>query len=385
MLRFTAILAATTVICLAGNATAGEHLNSTCLTCQSQSEFDRCGCSSGEESLSDALTSEGCSSCSYCGCAEPVDIKHDRPDSHAPAGVMFDHVHHKGEFMFEYKFMDMYMDGNRFGTTDVSDVQALDVTGIPFMATPTRMWMNMHMIHLMYGLTDNITLLVMPTINEMTMDHLRRNGTRFRTANDGIGDTVLGANMMLHETATTELMCNLACSVPTGQINDTTNAASPMGMTTLLPYPMRVGTGTFNFMPGITFKKYWEKASMGAQFESFLPVGENYRDYSVGEQFSLNWWGAYRPIKPLAFTFRTQAYWATNYNGADPDLNPNMISTANPDMRGGFWFNLGWGAIYRFKRGARLNVEWVLPVAQDLDGVQLKTNYMLFASWSKAF
>ena len=32
----------------------------------------------------------------------------ERPDSHAPIGVMQDHTHNKGEFMFTYRFMYMY-------------------------------------------------------------------------------------------------------------------------------------------------------------------------------------------------------------------------------------------------------------------------------------
>ncbi len=43
------------------------------------------------------------------------------------------------------------------------------------------------------------------------------------------------------------------------------------------------------------------------------------------------------------------------------------------------------GGIYQFCNGSRLNVELVRPVYQDLDGVQLETDFQLFASWSKAW
>ena len=314
------------------------------------------------------------------------DVKEGRPDTHAPAGLMGDHVHHQGEWMVEYKFQKMFMDGNRYGTQQVSDVEALDVTGIPFMATPTRMDMNMHMLHIMYGATDNVTLYFMPMWMELTMDHLRRNGTTFSTYNDGFSDLRFGALVLLYDTECSDLIFNFGMSAPTGNIHGTTTSASPMGAETQMPYPMQLGSGTFNFRPGITYKKYWEMASMGLQLQTNLPVGENYRNYQVGNEYQLNWWFARRVGERASLSFRTEGLWRDNYGGAgDPQLNPNMISTARTDMRGGFWFNLGFGGIYQFCDGSRLNIELVRPVYQDLDGVQLETDFQLFASWSKAW
>jgi len=323
--------------------------------------------------------------CCECLAHGHNNLKHNRPDSHAPALLMGDHVHEQGEIMVEYKFMKMFMDGNRYGTQSVSDVEALDVTGIPFMATPTRMDMNMHMLHIMYGYTDQVTLYLMPMWTELTMDHLRRNGTTFRTYNAGFADMQLGALLLLHESECSDLIFNLGASVPTGNIAGTTTAANPMGATTLMPYPMQLGSGTFNARPSITYKRYWENNSMGLQFQTDLPIGENYRNYTVGEEYQLNWWVAHRPTEQLALTFRTESLWRTNYEGADPSLNPNMISTARTDMRGGHWLNLGVGAIYQFCDGSRLNVEFATPVSQDLDGVQLETDFAMAASYSKAF
>ncbi len=44
----------------------------------------------------------------------------ERPDSHAPIGVMQDHTHNKGEFMFTYRYMYMYMDQMRNGNDNLS-------------------------------------------------------------------------------------------------------------------------------------------------------------------------------------------------------------------------------------------------------------------------
>jgi hypothetical protein len=44
-----------------------------------------------------------------------------RPDSHAPIGVMGEHIHSEGEIMVSYRYMLMEMDGSLVGTDDISD------------------------------------------------------------------------------------------------------------------------------------------------------------------------------------------------------------------------------------------------------------------------
>ena len=45
---------------------------------------------------------------------------HTRPDSHAPIGVMGDHLMREGEIMVSYRYMYMDMEGNRTGTNRVN-------------------------------------------------------------------------------------------------------------------------------------------------------------------------------------------------------------------------------------------------------------------------
>ena len=43
-----------------------------------------------------------------------------RADDHAPIGVMADHYHEVGEFMFSYRYMSMSMKGNLIGDDSVA-------------------------------------------------------------------------------------------------------------------------------------------------------------------------------------------------------------------------------------------------------------------------
>jgi hypothetical protein len=107
-----------------------------------------------------------------------------RPDGHAPIGVMGDHTHKKGEFMFSYRYMFMEMDGNRDGTDSLSDREVLQ----DFMVTPVDMTMQMHMFGAMYAVTDDVTLMAMVPYVSKEMEHLTRMGTRFTTNSEGFGD-----------------------------------------------------------------------------------------------------------------------------------------------------------------------------------------------------
>ena len=85
------------------------------------------------------------------------------------------HTHERGEWMVGYSFMYMEMDGNRDGTKDRS---AGSVIADGFPVTPTDMSMEMHMFHVMYGITDKLTVMVMVPYIRKAMNHLRMDGLR---------------------------------------------------------------------------------------------------------------------------------------------------------------------------------------------------------------
>ena len=318
-------------------------------------------------------------------------------DKHAPVGVMGDHVHDAGEWMVEYRYMNMYMEDNRIGKDRVSDTGALGTTvpvgppgpGITLDgiltnqgATPTQMTMEMHMAHLMYGATDDVTLYTMLMLPSLTMDHLRSNFTEFTTHNSGFGDTAFGALLRLASDDNEDLIFNLGCTVPTGDIFRETSI--PTGAPTPLPFPMRLGSGTFNFRPGLTYKYFASCWSWGAQIQTDLPIGRNYRGYSVGEELRINSWTSYLLCDHFSVSWRGEHVWRDNYDGIDADTPDGLISTNVESFRGGYWYNMGFGAQANLN-GHYLNAEIVPTIRQDLDGIQLETDFSVIGSWSKSF
>lgn len=79
------------------------------------------------------------------------------------------------------------MDGMRDGTRGVSDGKVLERS----MATPKNMDTDMHMLGVMYAVTDDLTLMAMiPWINK-GMDLKTRMGQCFSTSSQGVGDVRL--------------------------------------------------------------------------------------------------------------------------------------------------------------------------------------------------
>ena len=95
------------------------------------------------------------------------------------------HTHPRGEWMLGYSNMHMEMDGNRDGTSNQS---VADVFDAGFMIAPTEMSMNMQMFEAMYGVTDDLTVMVMLPFNDISMGHINPASATFTTESSGVGD-----------------------------------------------------------------------------------------------------------------------------------------------------------------------------------------------------
>lgn len=302
-----------------------------------------------------------------------------RHTEYAPIGVMGDHVHGAGEFMLSYRFMYMEMDGNRDGTSGVS---ANQVFRRGYMVAPTSMSMEMHMVGAMYAPTDALTLMAMLPHTRLSMDHVTRMGGRFTTESDGIGDFKLGALLAVLRSETHHIHLNLGVTAPTGSIDE--RDVTPMGPDQKLPYPMQLGSGTFDLLPGVTYLGQAGPWSWGAQLGGTIRMGTNDEGYSLGNRARATLWGAFRWTAFVSTSLRLDGQAWGDIDGADRDLNPSVVPTADPALRAGERIDLlfgvslgGHGALEHH----RLSVEAGLPVYQYLDGPQLETDFLVTAGY----
>ena len=313
------------------------------------------------------------------------------PDAHGPIGTMANHTHNFGEFMFSYRYMNMFMKGTLNGTDGISDqnvVRPTQAGGEGFLVTPTDMTMQMHMFSGMWGMTDTLTWMLMVPYIENDMNHLTRRGGTFRTSSNGIGDVRLVSLWRLYAIESQSIGAhkahvNFGVGFPTGSID--AEDQTPLGRTTL-PYPMQLGSGTFSIVPSLAY--LWGKGdfSTGIMPKGFVYLGENSQDYAVGNRFVLNSWGAYRAADWISLSVRLNYEWWANYRGADPRFDQavanNLVYTVFPNLRGGERLDMLGGANVLFPEfmgyETRLAVEYGQPIYQNLEGPQLATDHVLW-------
>ncbi len=311
-----------------------------------------------------------------------------RADSHAPIGVMGDHVHKQGEVMLSYRYMRMFMEGNRDGTDTLTDREALNSPAGPFMVVPTEMTMEMHMFGAMYAPSDRLTLMAMVPVISKEMDHVTRMDTEFTTEAEDFGDVVLTALVPVGPLVGPHRMhLNLGLSVPTGSIDERDD--TPAGEDSLLPYPMQTGSGTYDLRLGATYLGQAERWSWGTQGLATLRLDENDRDYTYGDVWDLTAWLARAFGQQWSTSLRLAGTAWEDVEGRADELNPRMIPTADPDLRAGERVDALVGVNYYLPggmlAGSRLALEAGAPVYQRLDGPQLETDWMLTGGLQYAF
>ena len=322
---------------------------------------------------------------------------------HAPIGVMGDHRHGKGEWMVSYRFMHMDMGGVQIGTNSATPEQV--VTTVPnrffgnpgqpptLRVVPTSMRMDMHMAGAMYGLSDAVTLMVMGNYITKEMDHITFQGGMgttqlgtFRTKTADLGDTKVAALIGL----TDKVHINAGVSLPTGTITEEDDILTPMGgnPTVRVPYPMQIGSGTFDLEPGITYRDQTRSCGWGAQVKGVIRLGDNDEGYSLGNKAMATVWGAVALSPAVSVSGRIQAETLGRIDGIDPVIM-GPIQTANPDFQGGESVTAFAGVNFAVTGGAlkgwRLGVEGGVPMVQDLNGPQMPTDYTLTVGIQKSF
>jgi len=308
-----------------------------------------------------------------------------RPDGHAPISVMGDHMHSKGGWMFSYRYMNMNMEDLKQGSDDASFDDAL----ANYMVTPTKMPMNMHMLGAMYAPSNKLTLMAMINVLSMEMDHVTRMGGTFNTEVSGFGDVSLSALYRFFNENKSTMHGQIGFSLPTGSVteSDVTPASAPNE--TALPYPMQLGSGTFDANLGLTYLCQGTIISYGAQLKGVFRFGENERDFRYGNRYNLNNWVAAKATDWLSFSVRLEGLTVDKINGADPNLNPIMVITADPKNSGGTYLNSGLGFNIYVSEGAlrnlRFGFEYASPLYQDVNRIQLKNKETLTAGFQYSF
>ena len=295
------------------------------------------------------------------------------------------HTHPAGMWMLTYKFMHMNMSGLRDGTTDITVDKVIPMKGTQYgyMMAPTEMTMDMHMVMLMYGITDRLTVMGMATYLNNKMDMLMNMGMGKGDKPEpqmhisGLGDTELRGIYKINK----YLAGSIGLSLPTGEIDRTYET---MHMTFRAPCDMQLGSGSYDLKPAITYNALSDDASWnwGAQAMYTWHTGKNDNDYRLGDSLKVTGWlqhamGRFTPWVRLAFTDTGRI------RGEDPEIAKSLDRTMGAPSPDGDPRNYGGQRLdglvgVSFHKGPlSIGVEGGIPIYQYLNGLQLKTKSVL--------
>lgn len=307
----------------------------------------------------------------------------ERPDGLAPIGVIGDHTLRSGEVLLSYRYNNSIFDGLRDGTSNLSTASVLNQ--YPF--APTRLQAQRHTLLFEYAPTDDLTLLALLPFWDLGMNFDSRTGQKVTDNNTDPGDVIVQALYVLWRGNRQQIHLNMGLQFPVGVESWSRN--EPLPDFPNQTYPVRNTSGTYDFMPGVTYRGQSDWWTWGSQVTGTIRFGLNDFDYKLGDRINLTAWFARRVTDNLSLSFRLDGNIWGDIFGADPRLNPFVTPTNNPSKQGGGRLDVLFGANL-FIPGDWIPAQWLsveggVPAYQSLVGPQLKMGWTLTAGYNVRF
>lgn len=299
---------------------------------------------------------------------------HHHASALAPIGVMGAHLHHRGGWMISFRTMRMNMEGSLKG----SDAISADEVWQNYAMAPGQMQMTMHMLGTMYAPIDKLTVMLMQPYIVNGMSILMKSGMSSNTKSYGIGDTWLSALYSLWANERHSFHINAGISLANGSIDERDDLSMYEDMR--LAYTMQLGSGTYDYMIGATFRYSTGSYNLGCQSQNTVRTGHTGFGYRTGNIYLVNTRLNYKASRWLALSARLQTQIRREISGNDVKLNPMMSPMTNSANSGGRFLNGGIGVALNIPDMDKLilGAEWITPLFQNVNGIQMKpTNQII--------
>ena len=300
-------------------------------------------------------------------------------------GLMNDHLHTRGEFMIGVRYQHFDWNGaNRHGIHSASDEDLIDAG---YMMRARSMAMDMAMLDLMYGITDNLTVTLSPQYvwNRMKMvdlDPMAMDGVDEETTH-GFGDTLASASLRLTQAENVGAHVTLGVWAPTGRSGIKTDGS-------FVEYCMQTGSGTWDIEPSVTVKGGAGPFGWGAQAGyRWRAEHRNSSGYRLGNRALATGWLSYMCAPTVGATARAefthQGRIRGEYDGPHDDMMPNDFpANYGGDLLIGA-IGLNWKPSAGMARGPQLGIEFGIPLYQRVNGIQLPQKWQLSAGMRHFF
>jgi hypothetical protein len=315
-------------------------------------------------------------------CLPPIDLF--RPDGMAPAGVFGDHtLNTGGRILLSHRFKNQAFDGLGDGTHSVSTASVLS----SFPLAPTSMTSQEHFFLFEYGPTDDLTFQFIMPIVLFKIDYVDRFGNRSFTDTTDLYDLQFNTMYVLYRGEQQQVHLNMGLRTPNGVFDGLGQFPTPTSPN--LTYPMRTSDGTFDLLPGLTYRGQSDNWTWGTQALGTVRLGINRYGYRLGDEGNFNGWVSRKVTDWVSVSTRLNGVVWGNINGADQRLNPDLVPTNRTNLQGGqrldILFGLNFVIPSGMLQGQRFGIEGGLPIFQNLYGPQLRETYQLWTNLTLTF
>lgn len=306
-----------------------------------------------------------------------------RPDGLAPIGVRGDHTLKAGRALLSARYDQAVFENLFVGSQQVSAPSVL--ARFPF--APAHLFQAQPRALFEYGVTDDLTLMLQLPWQRSVLDYTEAGGGSFTTRFTNPADITITGLYVLYRAPGQQLHLNLGMSFPVGFLDYLNIVPSPTAPN--LPYDIRTSSGSYDLLPGFTYRGQNELWTWGAQATGDIHTGLNRLGYELGDSVDVTTWLSRRWTQRIGTSVRLDYQAWGNIRGADPRLNTALSPTNDPNSQGGTRLNILFGINYYLPAmripGQYISVEAGAPVFQSLDGPQLGQNWVIIAGWNIIF
>ena len=86
-------------------------------------------------------------------------------------------------------------------------------------------------------------------------------------------------------------------------------------------HSMQIGSGTWDFIPSVTYNRFYDDWSWGSKFAATIHTGTNSEGYRRGDKLELNLWAAKEINPKFALNSRVDFKAWEDYHGKDDNLD----------------------------------------------------------------
>jgi len=318
-----------------------------------------------------------------------------------PAGLRLQHSSHgAGSSHIAWQTTSLRQAGSLLRNGDVVADAVIVADGCapadPCRFAPAQMDMQMHMLMLMRGITDRLSVMLMPQY--MSMDMVLRELDGRPPTQPGehvhgsaghhtgtLGDTLLSATYSYPLKPNQQVMFTLGLSIPTGKTDLAFRRQNRVDGS-LVHFDMQTGSGTWDLQPAMSWISSVGAGQYGVQLSGISRAGQlNDQGYRLGAQWQGSVWTTQALTPWLGFTARLTETVRHRITGNIPSVNDPQGPMDYPQNQGGQYRDLGVGFTVRLPANNQLSVEWEQPLQDSPNGIQLARQGQWSLAWQTGF